>query len=174
MPVELDLNLVHQLLSPHETYLVYAIRNQQQPIVKNNQSSIAALVHSIKQNIEANSYQTPILTANIDGFEYSVYAYLGKLSKPKIRLVALAYALRMQSLLNSKKKMAILSGGGVLRSKKLQKGSTLSLLANLSSLNKEITDYEDIHLFSFFWREERKSNPLLSYATKRSNPFIVC
>ena len=55
-------------------------------------------------------------------------------------------------LLNSPKKLAILSAGGVLRSKKLQKGSTISLLANAPAINKEITECPDIHAFSFFWR----------------------
>jgi hypothetical protein len=65
-----------------------------------------------------------------------VYAYLGKLSKSKVKLVTLSYALRMESLLNSYKKLAILSAGGVLRSKKLQKGSTISLLNNAPAITK--------------------------------------
>jgi len=61
---------------------------------------------------------------------------MGKLSKSKIRIAALSYALKLEKLLNSKKKLAILSGGGVLRNKKLQKGSTLPLLTNSLVMNK--------------------------------------
>ena len=70
--------------------------------------------------------------------------------------------------------MAILSAGGVLRSKKLQKGSTLSILANIPDISRSITDYEDVHAFSFFLKKQKKTNFLLNFKSKRSNPFIVC
>lgn len=74
----------------------------------------------------------PIKTGIVENCTYCIYAYLGKLSKPKIRLAAFSYALKAEGILNSKKKLTILSDGGVLRNKKLQKGSTISLLANVS------------------------------------------
>jgi hypothetical protein len=80
----------------------------------------------------------------------------------------------MATLLNSRKKLAILSAGGVLRSKKLQKGSTLSLLANAPAINKDIIDYADIHLFEFYWQEQPKVNPLLAFQSKRASPFVKC
>jgi hypothetical protein len=46
-----------------------------------------------------------------------------------MRLIATSYALKFKSNINSKKKLAILGGGGVLRNKKLQKGSTLPLFS---------------------------------------------
>lgn len=99
---------------------------------------------------------------------------MGKLAKSKVKLVTLWYALRMESLLNSYKKMAILSAGGVLRSKKLQKGSTISLLSDTPAIAKEISECPDIHAFSFFWRPVAKTNPLLDFKSKRSSPFIQC
>lgn len=53
---------------------------------------------------------------------------MGKVTKSKMRLMSLSYSLKFKNNLNSKKKLAILTGGGVLRNKKLQKGSTLPLL----------------------------------------------
>ena len=79
----------------------------------------------------------------------------------------------MEKVLNSKKKMAILSTGGVLRNKKLQKGSTLSLLANAPAISKEVNNYSDIHLFSFFLKEEERKIPLLSYKSRRNSPFMI-
>ena len=162
------------MLSPHETYLVLAIANIQEPIPKGNLAALASLIHSIKQNIEPETAATPIVSNIIEDYHCIVYAYLGKLSKPKLRIGALSYALKMQSLLNSKKKIAILSAGGVLRSKKLQKGSTLSMLANAPVINKEINDYAGIHVFELFWKEHQKENPLLAYQSKRISPFIEC
>ncbi len=103
-----------------------------------------------------------------------MYAFLGKLSKQKIRLAALSYSLKMQNLLNSVKKMSILSGGGVLRNKKLSKGSTLSLFANVPLVNKELTDYSSVHIFSFYLESKKKGNPLLNYRSERDSPFIIC
>lgn len=58
------------------------------------------------------------------------------MSKPKLRLIALSYALKIENLLNSKKKLSILSAGGVLRNKKLQKGSVLTLVNKKNVGNK--------------------------------------
>lgn len=174
LPVQLDLNAVHQLISPHETYLIYAIRNDEQPTAKTNQSALSALIHSIRQNIEETTASTYIVSGSVDHYSYRVYAYLGKLSKSKIKLVALSFALKIEKLLGSRKKLAILSSGGVLRSKKLQKGSTLPLLANLPSGNKEILDHTGIDIFSFFWTQTKKNNPLLAYRGNRDSPFIFC
>ncbi len=58
------------------------------------------------------------------------------MAKSKIRLASLSYGLKMNNLLNSKNKLSILSNGGVFQDKKLQKGSTLRLLNNISSNNK--------------------------------------
>ena len=69
--------------------------------------------------------------------------------------------------------MAILSGGGVLRNKKLQKGSTLPFLPSLS-YNKPITEYSDVHVLSFFWDLPSTKNRLLSYSSRRESPFIAC
>ena len=97
-------------------------------------------MHTIKDNIVSESYSTHILQGRVQEVEFQVYAYLGKFSKPKLRVVALSYALKLNHLLNSSKKLAILSGGGVLRQKKLQKGSNLSFLPP-SSLEKEVIDH---------------------------------
>jgi hypothetical protein len=59
-----------------------------------------------------------------------VYAFLGKFSKPKLRVITLSYAAKMNGLINTKKKLAILSNGGVFKNKKLQKGSTLPLFSS--------------------------------------------
>lgn len=61
------------------------------------------------------------------------------MAKSKIRLASLSYGLKMNNLLNTKNKLSILSNGGVFHDKKLQKGSTLRLLNNISSNNKETT-----------------------------------
>lgn len=73
--------------------------------------------------------------------------------------------------MNSKKKLAILSGGGVLRNKKLQKGSTLSLLSNSSMPNIGTADFADIHIFNVFSAQRTKGNPLLNFKAKKS-PFL--
>jgi hypothetical protein len=44
-----------------------------------------------------------------------------------MRLMATSYTLKFKNNVNSKKKLTILAGGGVLRNKKLQKGSMLPL-----------------------------------------------
>ena len=88
-----------------------------------------------------------MVQGSVEHYSYKVYAFFGKLAKSRIRMAALNYAFKMENLLNSKKKMAILSGGGVLRSKKLQKGSTLSILANAPAINKDIQDYANINIF---------------------------
>ena len=58
------------------------------------------------------------------------------MSKPKLRLISISYALKVEKLLNSEKKMSILSAGGVLRNKKLQKGSVLPLVSKTNIGNK--------------------------------------
>jgi hypothetical protein len=63
---------------------------------------------------------------------------LGRFAKSKIRLAALSYALKMSNLMNTQKKLSILSSGGVFKNKKLQKGSTLSLINNSYANNKDI------------------------------------
>lgn len=78
----------------------------------------------------------------------------------------------MEKLVNSKKKLAILSSGGVLRNKKLQKGSTLPLLNSANINNKEINDYNDIHIFSVFWNRSTDKSALLGFRSKRKSPFI--
>ena len=79
----------------------------------------------------------------------------------------------MEKFLNSKKKLAILSTGGVLRNKKLQKGSTLSFLANAPAIPKEVDNFSNIHLFQFFLKEQEMENPLFSYKSRRSSPFMI-
>ena len=71
-----------------------------------------------------------IVEGDIENYSYRVYVFYGKLAKIRVRMAALSYAFKIEQILNSKKKMAILSSGGVLRNKKLQKGSTLSITAN--------------------------------------------
>lgn len=93
--MEIDLANVHQLLSPHHSYLVYTIRNNQQTVSKVHLAAISSLILSIQQHIDPVSYQTPITSGTISHYDYCVYAYLGKLSKPKVKLMTLAYALKM-------------------------------------------------------------------------------
>jgi hypothetical protein len=57
----------------------------------------------------------------------------------------------MNGLINSKKKLAILSNGGVFKNKKLQKGSTLPLFSSNYGSGKELTDSEDIHIFKAYY-----------------------
>lgn len=95
------------------------------------------------------------------------------MSKSKIRLAAISYALKMESLLNSKKKLAILSSGGVFKNKKLQKGSTLPLFsANLSN-HRETSEFKSIHIFEYLAPTVKKlPNLIINHSSKRKNPFI--
>jgi hypothetical protein len=45
------LQTLHQTISPHETYIVVAIRNRNQKISKPSHPALSTLVYSIKQNI---------------------------------------------------------------------------------------------------------------------------
>jgi hypothetical protein len=172
LAVDLDLQAAHQLVSPHDAYLVYAIRNFALPVHPPAHSLLPALLNALRQNIDQPTYLTPIVSRRIDSAAFYVYAYLGKLCKPKIRLVALSYALKVEKLLNSRKKLAILSGGGVLRNKKLQRGSTLPLLASSGDLPKEKGDCADVHVVRVFW-EERQAHPVLDFKARRG-AFIEC
>ena len=93
--------------------------------------AFGTLLYSLRQNIEKQTLEIPIVSGKVDGCSYFVYAFLGKMAKSRIRLAALSYALKMDTLLNSKKKLAILSSGGVFKNKKLQKGSTLPLFTSV-------------------------------------------
>jgi hypothetical protein len=104
-----------------------------------NNVPLSTLIYSLKQNIDKNTLETPILSGRKEKYAFYVYAYLGRFSKSKIRLAALSYALKMSNLMNSQKKLAILSSGGVFKNKKLQKGSTLSLTNNSYTNNKDIS-----------------------------------
>lgn len=118
-----------------------------------------------------------MLSGKIDKYTYYVYAYLGKLSKSKIRLAALSYSLKMSNLINSQKKLSILSSGGVFKNKKLQKGSTLSLTNNSYTNSKDILEFKEIHIFSIFTKnsdEVSNGNFLTNFKSKRKNPFIEC
>lgn len=95
LALEIDLNSIHQLISPHESYLVIAIKNESSSMTKANSPLLPTLVNSIKQNIDQSTYETCIISGKIETYSYFVYAFLGKLSKPKIRLVTLSYALKM-------------------------------------------------------------------------------
>ncbi len=53
---------------------------------------------------------------------------MGKKSAPKAKLLASSYCLKLSELFNTKKKLSLISGGGVIRNKKLQKGSVLPFL----------------------------------------------
>jgi hypothetical protein len=174
LPISLDLQNLHQLLSPHETYLVLAIKNESNEVQVSNTLPLSTLVYSIKQNIDKMTYETTILTGRLEKYSYYVYAYLGKMAKSKIRLAALSYALKMNSLLNSKKKLAILSSGGVFKNKKLQKGSTLQLISNTYTNCKETTEFQDIHIFSIFTDPPSTGNAICSFKSKRNSPFIEC
>lgn len=149
--MSIDLQTLHQSVSPHETYIVLAIRNRNQKISKPSHPALSTLVYSIKQNIEQLTAKTSIVSQQIDQTSCFVYAFFGKFSKPKLRLITLSYAAKMNGLINSKKKLAILSNGGVFKNKKLQKGSTLPLFSSNYASSKELSDYEDIHIFKAFY-----------------------
>jgi len=111
-----------------------------------------------------------MLTGKVDKYTYNAYAFLGKLSKSKIRLAALSYSLKMSNLMNSQKKLSILSSGGVFKNKKLQKGSTLSFTSNSYTNNKDISEFKEIHLFSIFMKNSDDvfhENFLTSFKPKR-------
>ena len=77
--------------------------------------------------MEINTVNTPLQNINFDGNECRIYGYFGKRSKKKCRLMTAAYCLKFGDVLSSSKRISIISGGGVLRNKKLQKGSKLAL-----------------------------------------------
>lgn len=142
-----------------------------------NNVPLSTLIYSLKQNIEKSTLETPILSGKIDKYTHYVYAYLGKLSKSKIRLAALSYSLKMSNLMNSQKKLSILSSGGVFKNKKLQKGSTLSLTNNSYTNNKDVSEFKEIHIFSIFMKnseEVSNGNFLTNFKSKLKNPFIEC
>lgn len=178
LAVDLDLQAVPQLLSPHDAYLLIAIRNHLRPLRPAPPAALALLAAALRQNIDQPTYLTPIVSARTDSTSYYVYAYLGKLCKPKIRLVTLSYALKAEQLLNSKKKLAILSGGGVLRNKKLQKGSTLTLVPTTPTTPtsnpqlKDSGDWLEVDIVRVFL-EERRPHPLMGFRARRS-AFIQC
>jgi len=149
--MSIDLQTLHQSVSPHETYIVLAIRNRSQKIAKPSHPALSTLVYSIKQNIDELTVKTSIHSQSIDQASCYVYAYFGKFSKPKLRLITLSYTAKMNGLINSKKKLAILSNGGVFKNKKLQKGSTLPLFSSNYASSKELSDFEDIHIFKAFY-----------------------
>lgn len=109
----------------------------------------------------------------MDKCSYFVYAFLGKMAKSKIRLAALSYALKMDTLLNSKKKLAILSSGGVFKNKKLQKGSTLPLIS-VGINSREVIDSKDVHIFQAFSDIKSEGNIFTQYRSNRKSPFIEC
>ena len=135
---------------------------------------MATLLYSLRQNIEKQTLEIPIISDRIDQCSYFVYAFLGKMAKSRIRLAALSYALKMDTLLNSKKKLAILSSGGVFKNKKLQKGSTLPLFnANINS--REPIDSQDIHIFQAFADHSKaEGNVFTRFKSNRKSPFIEC
>lgn len=59
----------------------------------------------------------------------------------------------------------------MLRNKKLQKGSTLPLLQANSPVNRQLADYIDFHIVSFYLPHEPCS--LLKFKSKKATPFII-
>jgi hypothetical protein len=76
--------------------------------------------------------------------------------------------------MNSQKKLAILSSGGVFKNKKLQKGSTLSLINNSYTSNKDTSEFKDIHIFKIFTTANGSpaGSLITAFKSKRNNPFI--
>lgn len=70
---------------------------------------------------------TPIKKNMIDGNEYRIYSLFGRKSRNNLRLLCLSYCVKLDEVLNSKKKLEIISGGGVIRNNKVQKGSLYNL-----------------------------------------------
>lgn len=65
LAVEIDLNSIHQLISPHEAYLVIAIKNESSSLAKANSPLLPTLINSIKQNIDQSTYETCIVSGKI-------------------------------------------------------------------------------------------------------------
>jgi hypothetical protein len=65
LALELDLNSIHQLISPHETYLVVAIKNESSIPARANSPLLPTLVNSIKQNIDQSTYEACIVSGKI-------------------------------------------------------------------------------------------------------------
>lgn len=136
--------------------------------------AFGTLLYSLRQNIEKLTLEIPILCGKVDGCSYFVYAFLGKMAKSRIRLAALSYALKMDTLLNSKKKLAILSSGGVFKNKKLQKGSTLPLFTSVIN-SREALDMSDVHIFQAFSDiTQQQGNVFTRFKSTRKSPFIEC
>lgn len=136
--------------------------------------AFGTLLYSLRQNIEKQTLEIPIISGKVDGCSYFAYAFLGKMAKSRIRLAALSYALKMDTLLNSKKKLAILSSGGVFKNKKLQKGSTLPIFSSVIN-SRETLDPTGIHIFqSFSEITQSQGNVFTSFKSTRKSPFIEC
>ena len=104
-------------------------------ILSEAEEEISNLLSVIVQNIEPHSYQVCIKEGRVinldhssDGASYYTYAYFGKQSNNKLRVNALSYAYKLARFLNNKKRLRVMTGGGVVRKKKLQMGSVVPLV----------------------------------------------
>lgn len=95
LPIEIDTNDYQNIISPHEAYVVYAIKSQEAPAFSLTTSALLALLHSVRQNIKENSYQACIAEGVHEGASFCTYAFVGKLAKPKLALAALSYAYKI-------------------------------------------------------------------------------
>ena len=173
LPLDLNLTLTHNLLSPHETYLVLAIQPDTRRTTPTNSPNLATLIHAITHNITQESYSTSIASKAIEPAQYHIYAYQGRLSKPKLKLQCLSTALKLSSALHTPKQLAILSSGGAIRNKKLQKGSTLPLLAH-SSLSRDSEHYANIHLADLMLNGALQSRSALLLTRAKKPAFLEC
>ncbi|KAM3134971.1 hypothetical protein pb186bvf_012971 [Paramecium bursaria] len=92
-------------------------------------------------------------------FEYMIFVWNGKQANPLVKASALSNAFEVENLLNKGKDplLEILFSGGVIRNKKLSKGSIMQLCsqAETQPYNQEILDdstvRETVYLFNFLF-----------------------
>ena len=78
----------------------------------------------------------------------------------------------MEKLIDSEKKLKILTGGGVYRNKKLQMGSILPLCKNRTSFMKDIEEYRAIHFVAQFLHPLRTAMNIFKYKPTQEIPVI--
>jgi protein-tyrosine phosphatase len=122
------------------------------------------------------SFLVPKKPTKIDDgkYEYMIFVWNGKNANPLVKSLALSAAFEFESLINRAKDplLQVLFSGGVIRNKKLQKGTILQLNSSISKeLNKDHEKQfqnmrQTIYLFKFLFPMAEGENQTTKYFNK--------
>ncbi|CAK63622.1 unnamed protein product (macronuclear) [Paramecium tetraurelia] len=161
-------NFPHQMWGVVESYSNLTPRGLEEPVAASESHLESFLLPQRQQNPS---------TSNI--YEYMIFVWNGKAANPLIKASALSNAFELENLLNRGRDplLEILFSGGIIKNKKLSKGSILTLqssaqTSSTTNIETENQVRETVYLFNFLFPvpEKRKEfSKLADFLAKKQN-----